>query len=286
MAGARGQRQHRRSSRDADGIAGRRRDRRPSFLLLFSALTGTNPIDILNSGSAETGKVGHLGCRRQRSAGAVRGGGSQGHRRHLDRDLPSAWADLSRSDPGAVHPGNRVRLRAWPGGHGTVLLPERPEGLSRPVVLPRSRRSVRRTWYSVSPEPMSSLTNWSSRPDAGWPDGACGRHSTAKRGTPGERRQCTVELQTDCYAGVWEYYAAQRGCWSGDAEDGLRAAAAIEAIACSSRRRAASCPSPLPMGRRSNGSNLCDEASRAAGWKPATPSARGRSRPGPEDQNA
>jgi predicted metalloprotease len=37
-----------------------------------------------------------------------------------------------------------------------------------------------------------------------------------------------VELQADCYAGVWGYYAAQRGLLEpGDAEDGLRAAAAI-----------------------------------------------------------
>jgi predicted metalloprotease len=37
-----------------------------------------------------------------------------------------------------------------------------------------------------------------------------------------------VELQADCYAGVWGFYAAKRGLLEpGDAEDGLRAAAAI-----------------------------------------------------------
>ena len=36
------------------------------------------------------------------------------------------------------------------------------------------------------------------------------------------------ELQADCYAGVWGFYAAQRGLLEpGDAEEGLRAAAAI-----------------------------------------------------------
>ena len=37
-----------------------------------------------------------------------------------------------------------------------------------------------------------------------------------------------LELQADCYAGVWGHYAAQRGLLEpGDAEEGLRAAAAI-----------------------------------------------------------
>jgi predicted metalloprotease len=37
-----------------------------------------------------------------------------------------------------------------------------------------------------------------------------------------------VELQADCYAGVWGFYAAQKGLLEpGDAEEGLTAAAAI-----------------------------------------------------------
>ncbi len=36
------------------------------------------------------------------------------------------------------------------------------------------------------------------------------------------------ELQADCYAGVWGHYAGQKGLLEpGDAEEGLRAAAAI-----------------------------------------------------------
>ena len=37
-----------------------------------------------------------------------------------------------------------------------------------------------------------------------------------------------LELQADCYAGVWGFYAAKRNLLDpGDAEEGLRAAAAV-----------------------------------------------------------
>jgi len=54
---------------------------------------------------------------------------------------------------------------------------------------------------------------------------------SARRGlTETQSNQLSVrqELQADCYAGVWGYYAAQRQALEpGDAEEGLRAAAAI-----------------------------------------------------------
>jgi uncharacterized protein len=51
-----------------------------------------------------------------------------------------------------------------------------------------------------------------------------------QRGGEREANSLSVrqELQADCYAGVWGHYAAQEGLLeSGDAEEGLRAAAAI-----------------------------------------------------------
>lgn len=52
----------------------------------------------------------------------------------------------------------------------------------------------------------------------------------AQRRSPGQANELSVrlELQADCLAGVWGYYAAQRSLLErGDVEEGLRAAAAI-----------------------------------------------------------
>ena len=44
----------------------------------------------------------------------------------------------------------------------------------------------------------------------------------------GNRLSVALELQADCYAGVWGYYAQQRGqVEAGDAEEALRAASSV-----------------------------------------------------------
>jgi predicted metalloprotease len=54
-----------------------------------------------------------------------------------------------------------------------------------------------------------------------------------QQANPGERNELSVrmELQADCYAGMWGYHANRRGgrvrIESGDIEEGLNAAAAI-----------------------------------------------------------
>ena len=54
--------------------------------------------------------------------------------------------------------------------------------------------------------------------------------ATAQRGDPRSRNEASVrlELQADCYAGVWGFYAAKRNLLeAGDVEEGLRAASAV-----------------------------------------------------------
>jgi predicted metalloprotease len=54
--------------------------------------------------------------------------------------------------------------------------------------------------------------------------------ATAQRGDPRTRNAMSVrlELQADCYAGVWGFYAAKRNLLEpGDVEEGLRAASAV-----------------------------------------------------------
>jgi len=56
------------------------------------------------------------------------------------------------------------------------------------------------------------------------------RARAGQRGDPGRANQISValELQADCFAGVWGHHAARRDVLeTGDAEEGLRAAAAI-----------------------------------------------------------
>ena len=112
------------------------------LLLLFSALTGQNPVDIITTQSDETvGTSGVPADDPQAEFVSV-----------VLTDTEETWSDIFR-ERGADYPeptlvlftqAHAVGVRPRPVGHGAVLLPERPAGLSRPVVLPRARDAVRR----------------------------------------------------------------------------------------------------------------------------------------------
>jgi predicted metalloprotease len=55
-----------------------------------------------------------------------------------------------------------------------------------------------------------------------------GTMDRVQRGGQGNRLSVALELQADCYAGVWAHYAQQKGLVeTGDAEEAIRAAAAV-----------------------------------------------------------
>jgi len=83
------------------------------------------------------------------------------------------------------------------------------------------------------------------------------------RNARSNRDSVRLELQADCYAGVWGHYAKlMRQLDPGDVEEALNAAATT---GCRCRRRGASCPSRSPTALRRSASPRS-----AAAWNRAT----------------
>ena len=119
----------------ATGINPALLDRRPG-----DAAAGRQPL----AGPAAAAGAAALHQPAHRQAGPVRRRGAGADRGRLDRHLPPERPEISGAAPGALQPRHRVGLRHRPVGDGAVLLPQRPQGLSRPQLLQRSRPAVRR----------------------------------------------------------------------------------------------------------------------------------------------
>ena len=111
-------------------------------------------------------------------------------------------------------------------GYRPVLLPARPEGLHRPRVLRRAQPALqgpRRLRPGVRPRPRDRP----SRPAAARDRGEGPEESQQN---PDEANDLSVrlELQADCFAGVWGRSTYDRGILeNGDLQEGLNAAAAV-----------------------------------------------------------
>ena len=195
------------------------------LLLLFSALTGQNPVDIISSQSDEAvGTTGVPADDPQAEFVSV-----------VLRDTEETWSEIF-SDRGADYPEPTLVL--FTGATQSAC------GLGQSAMGPFYCPNDQQVYldlsffhdletrfgapgdfaqaYVVAHEVghhVQTVTGTSSRVQA-----------ARQRGSERESNALSVrmELQADCYAGVWGHYAARRGLLEpGDAEEGLTAAAAI-----------------------------------------------------------
>jgi len=195
------------------------------LLLLFSALTGQNPVDIITSQSDETvGTSGVPADDPQAEFISV-----------VLKDTEEVWSEIF-SERGTDYPEPTLVLftQATQSACGLGQSAMGPfycpndqqlyldlsffEELETRFGAPGDFAQAYVVAHEVGHH-VQTVTGTSSRVQ-----------SARERGSEREANAMSVrmELQADCYAGVWGHYAAQRGLLEpGDAEEGLRAAAAI-----------------------------------------------------------
>lgn len=196
------------------------------LLLLFSALTGQNPIDIINSSEPDqtVGTTGVPADDPQAEFVSV-----------VLADTEETWAELFR-ERGATYEEPTLVLFTQATQSACGL----GQSAMGPFYCPEDRKVYLdlsffhdldtrfgapgdfAQAYVVAHEVghhVQVLTGTSSRITTA-------RERASERGA--NALSVGMELQADCYAGVWGHYAARRGLLeAGDAEEGLRAAAAI-----------------------------------------------------------
>ncbi len=199
------------------------------LLLLFSALTGTNPIDIINSApppSETTGTVGSDSLDNDPQAKFVS---------VVLKDTEDVWSEVLRSHGAEYQPPVLVLFTdATQSACGVG------QSAMGPFYCPNDRKvyldlSFFRDLDSRFGAPGDFAQAYVVAHEVGHHvqrlTGISERvHAMQERSGAREGNQLSVrmELQADCYAGVWGHYAAQHGLLeTGDAEEGLRAAAAI-----------------------------------------------------------
>ena len=129
--------------------------------------------------------------------------------------------------------GDTGRLRLRASGDGAVLLPDRQAHLSRHVVLPRDRGALPRLQRQGLQIRRGLCDRARGRPSraepARHPAEGAGAQRAAGSKAAANRIQVRVELQADCFAGVWANHSEQRKSFlePGDVEAALQTAAAI-----------------------------------------------------------
>ena len=197
------------------------------LLLLFSALTGTNPIDLINGGggTAPAGPVGTSGQEDDTAKQFVS---------VVLRDTEETWTQIFREHGQTYQPPTLVLFSdATQSGCGVG------QSAMGPFYCPNDRKVYLDLSFFQDLARMGGPGDFAAayvvahevghhvQTLLGLSDRVAGMR---QRGGEREANALSVrqELQADCYAGVWGHYAATKNLLEpGDAEEGLRAAAAI-----------------------------------------------------------
>lgn len=197
------------------------------LLLLFSALTGTNPIDIINSSSEPTDTVG--------TSGSDANDTQKQFISVVLKDTEDTWSEVFRQHGQTYDPPTLVLFtQATQSACGVG------QSAMGPFYCPNDRKVYLdlsffedldtrfgapgdfAQAYVVAHEVGHHVQTLLGLSDQ--------VHSAQQRSSERAANQLSVrmELQADCYAGVWGHYAARKDLLDpGDAQEGLRAAAAI-----------------------------------------------------------
>ncbi|HTM05322.1 MAG TPA: neutral zinc metallopeptidase [Vicinamibacterales bacterium] len=197
------------------------------LLLLFSALTGTNPLDLISSSAPDSGAVG---------TNAVRDDDPQAQFVSVVlKDTEDTWGEIMRQHGDAYRPPTLVLFTdatetscgVGQSAMGPFYCPNDQKvyldlsffrDLDQRFGAPGDFAQAYVVAHEVGHH-IQTLRGLTQQVDA-----ARQRSGQSQSNALSVR----VELQADCYAGVWGHYAASRGLLEpGDAEEGLRAAAAI-----------------------------------------------------------
>lgn len=196
------------------------------LLLLISAMTGQNPIDLINVGGPTDDAVA--------TSGVPENDAEAQFVSVILRDTEETWTQQFRERGATYEPPTLVLFTGATQsacGVGQAAMgpfycpPDRRVYLELSFFHDLARMGAPGDFaqgYVVAHEVghhVQTLTGLSQRV-----------MSARQRASEREANELSVrqELQADCYAGVWGYYSAQKDLLEpGDAEEGLRAAAAI-----------------------------------------------------------
>jgi predicted metalloprotease len=197
------------------------------LLLLFSALTGTNPLDLINGSSPEPNSVGTKGVSDDDPQAKFMS--------VVLKDTEDTWGQILREHGETYRPPTLVFFTdatssacgVGQSAMGPFYCPNDQKvyldlsffrDLAQRFGAPGEFAQAYVVAHEVGHH-IQTLSGLTQRVNA-----------IRQRGSERQANAVSVrvELQADCYAGVWGHYSAQRGLVEpGDAEDGLRAAAAI-----------------------------------------------------------